>query len=435
MEEDRPEKTHTGPESGLDMLTAGLNARLADADARLARDYPGSSGGRQPVHTVYVPADRIRTGLAQEWGGAALACLDEHAPDAATLADVTGMEEDAVAGVLPRLRDKLGREPVEDLRVDLEDGYGDRGDEQEDHDVVAAAKALCADLGAGQAPPVFGIRMKGMEAAGRERGTRSLALFLRTLLEERGALPDGLALTLPKITSVEHVEAMAWLADELEQLLGLPAGRLRFELQIETPQSILLPDGTVAVARMIRAGQGRVSALHYGTYDYSAACGITAAYQSMAHPVADHAKAVMQVAAAGTGVWLSDGSTNVLPVGGAEEVHRAWLLHASLVRRSLERGFYQGWDLHPHQLPTRYLATYVFYREAFAPAAERLRSYLGAVSGGVLDEPATAQALASALVSGIRCGALDEAEVAEAAGADTGTLAALASRRVGQEDR
>ncbi len=434
MEEDRTLRPGAGRDLGLDVLTAGLNARLADADARLALDYPGSSGDRQPVHTVYVPADRVRAGLAAEWGRAALSCLDEHAPDAAALAAATGVAEDAVAEVLPRLRDKLRREPVEDLRVDLEDGYGDRGDEQEDRDTVAAARALCADLAAGQAPPGFGVRTKGMEAAGRARGTRSLTLFLHTLMEEHGSLPEGLALTLPKITSVEQVEAMAWLTEELEQRLDLPEGRLRFELQIETPQSVLLPDGTVAVARMIRAGRGRVSALHYGTYDYSAACGITAAYQSMAHPVADHAKAVMQVAAAGTGVWLSDGSTNVLPVGGAEEVASAWRLHASLVRRSLERGFYQGWDLHPHQLPTRYLATYVFYREAFAPAADRLRSYLGAVAGGVLDEPATAQALAAALVSGVRCGALDEAEVAKAAGTDTGTLAALASRRVGQEN-
>ncbi|WDZ92411.1 aldolase [Nocardiopsis sp. HUAS JQ3] len=433
MQQDRSENRRREPDLGLDVLTAGLNARLADADARLVRDYPGSSGARQPVHTVYVPADRVRAGLVREWGEAALSSLDEYAPDAAALAAATGVDGDAVAGVLPRLRDKLVREPVEDLRVDLEDGYGDRGDAQEDGDTVAAARALCSDIEAGQAPPVLGVRMKGMEAAGRARGARSLALFLHTLLEELGGLPDGLALTLPKITSVEQVEAMVWLTEELERRLELPEGRLRFELQIETPQSVLLPDGTVAVARMIGAGQGRVSALHYGTYDYSAACGITAAYQSMAHPVADHAKAVMQVAAAGTGVWLSDGSTNVLPVGSAEEVHAAWRLHASLVRRSLERGFYQGWDLHPHQLPTRYLATYVFYREAFAPAAARLRAYLGAVSGGVLDEPATAQALAAALVSGVRCGALDEAEVADAAGTDTRTLVDLASRRVGQE--
>lgn len=418
---------------GLDVLTAGLNARLADADARLARDYPGAVCERQPVHIVYVPADRVRSGLAQEWGRLAAASLTEYAPTATDLASATGMDESVVAEVLPRLLGKLGREPVEDLRIDLEDGYGDRGDETEDTDVIAAARALSEDLAAGQAPPSLGIRVKGMEATRRARGARSLTLFLHTVLEEFGALPDQFALTLPKITCLEQVEAMVWLTEELERGLDLAEGRLRFELQIETPQSILLPDGTVAVARMIRAGQGRVSALHYGTYDYSAACGITAAYQSMAHPVADHAKAVMQVAASGTGVWLSDGSTNVLPVGSPGEVYTAWRLHASLVRRSLERGFYQGWDLHPHQLPTRYLATYAFYREAFAPAAARLRSYLSTVAGGVLDEPATAWALAAALVGGVRCGALDGAEVAEAAGADTETLVALAGRRVGQE--
>ena len=69
---------------------------------------------------------------------------------------------------------------------------------------------------------------------------------------------------------------------------------------------------------------GRVSGLHYGTYDYSAACGVSAAYQSMEHPAADHAKAVMQVAAAGTGVRVADGSTNVLPVGDGPAVRAAW---------------------------------------------------------------------------------------------------------------
>ena len=109
-------------------------------------------------------------------------------------------------------------------------------------------------------------------------------------------------------------------------------------------------DGTALVARMVHASGGRCTGLHYGTYDYSAACGIAAGYQCMEHPAADHAKAVMQVAAAGTGVRRRDGSTNILPVGDGESVHSAWRLHARLVRRSLERGFYQGWDLHPAQL-------------------------------------------------------------------------------------
>jgi len=177
---------------------------------------------------------------------------------------------------------------------------------------------------------------------------------------------------------------------------------------------------------MIHAAQGRCSGLHYGTYDYSAACGIAAEYQAMDHPVADHAKATMQVAAAGTGVHLSDGSTNRLPVGTADEVRAAWALHARLVDRSLRRGFYQGWDLHPAQLPTRYAATFAFYRRSFPSAAERIAAYSARTDSGFLDEPATARALASFLHRGLGCGALTDAEVHEHAGITPDRLRALA---------
>jgi hypothetical protein len=182
---------------------------------------------------------------------------------------------------------------------------------------------------------------------------------------------------------------------------------------------------------MIQAGAGRVSGLHYGTYDYSAACGVSAANQSLAHPVADHAKAVMQLAAAGTGVQLSDGSTNVLPVGDRDAIHAAWRRHARLVRRSLERAYYQGWDLHPGHLVTRYAATYAFYREGMPEGARRLRAYLEHAGGVVLDEPATAQAMASLLVRGLHSGALTAAEVTERAGVGRDVLDGLYRRRVG----
>jgi hypothetical protein len=194
---------------------------------------------------------------------------------------------------------------------------------------------------------------------------------------------------------------------------------------------VLAGDGTVAVTRLIRAGAERVSGLHYGTYDYSAACGIAAPYQSLKHPVADFAKAVMQVAAAGTGVRLSDGSTNVLPAGSPEEIATAWRLHARLVRRSLERGYYQGWDLHPLQLLTRYGATYAFYREGWPSAADRLRSYLSRTASATLDEPATAQAMAGLLVRGLHCGALDPDEVQDRSGASADELERLYRRRLG----
>ena len=148
-------------------------------------------------------------------------------------------------------------------------------------------------------------------------------------------------------------------------------------------------------------GAGRLTGLVFGTYDYSAALGIAAQYQSMEHPAADFAKAVMQVAAAGTDVRLSDGSTNVLPVGTRDEVIAAWRLHSRLVRRSLERGFYQGWDLHPAQLVTRYAATYAFYREGLPAAADRLRSAAERSAAGQ-EEPATIRALADFLSQGPR---------------------------------
>jgi hypothetical protein len=162
---------------------------------------------------------------------------------------------------------------------------------------------------------------------------------------------------------------------------------------------------------MIHAAAGRCAGLHYGTYDYSAALGIAAAMQSMEHPAADFAKSVMQVAAAATGVPVSDGSTNILPVGDLAAVQAGWDLHARLVRRSLERGFYQGWDLHPAQLPTRYAATFAFYRFGLPAAVTRLNNYLSRASSGIMDEPATAAALSGYLTRGLDCGAFDDAAI------------------------
>ncbi|SDZ19150.1 HpcH/HpaI aldolase/citrate lyase family protein [Amycolatopsis xylanica] len=371
---------------------AAADARLAEADARVAARYPGEPSGRQPVHTVYVPASQYRTRLVADWGKQAMRVFMEQG-------EALGLDE----AVFERVRTKLLMEPIEDLRIDFEDGYGKPGDDAEDKDAVAAGRTLAVTGGT----PFVGIRFKSFEQATRRRGIRTLDLFLSGLLES-GPLPQGFVVTLPKVTAVEQVAACAEVLGRLESAYGLPEGELRFEVQIETSQSILGTDGTVSVARVIQAAGGRCSGLHYGTYDYSAGLGISAEYQSMEHPAADFAKQFMQVAAAGTGVRLSDGSTNKLPIG--DQVLPAWQEHLRLVRRSLERGFYQGWDLHPHQLPTRFAATYAFFREGSPVASERLTAYADRASSGILDEPATAQALATYLLRGLDCGALDESE-------------------------
>jgi citrate lyase beta subunit len=358
---------------------ADFDVRLAAHDAFLRARYPGERGGRQPIHTVYVPADRL-DGF-REWGALALKAMDEH--------------EFRWPGA--DVREKLQREPIEDLRVDFEDGYGVRDDAQED----AAVRKAASTLAAGPRPPFVGVRIKSLEAATRRRALRTLDLFL-------SSYQDTFLVTLPKVSGTDQVSAMVALLERLESAYGLAAGSLRFEIQVELPAAILSADGTATVARLIGAAGGRCVGLHYGTYDYSAAAGVAAAYQAMDHPVADHAKAVMQVAAAQTGVRLSDGSTNVLPVGSRDDVRAAWELHYRLVRRSLERGFYQGWDLHPAQLPTRYAATYAFFRDGRDAAVTRLRRYLARQDSGIADEPATAKALAGYLLRGLDCGALTD---------------------------
>jgi HpcH/HpaI aldolase/citrate lyase family len=426
--------------------TAGaeLDALLAAADRDLAAGYPGERPSRQPVHTVYVPADTYQPGLPARWGRQALDALAEWAPEPADFAVAMGLSPGLAADVLPRVRAKLAAEPVEDLRLDFEDGYGDRGDQAEDADAASAAAALATAVAAGSAPPFTGLRCKSLEPGTRRRAIRTLDIFLAELL--RGGLPDGglphggamrgdavrgrqlpsgFAVTLPKVTSAAQVSAMARLCDRLEEAHGLAPGQLVFEIQVETPQVILGADGTAVIARCVHAAGGRLIGLHYGTYDYSAALGIAAAYQSMEHPAADYARAVMQVAVAGTGVRLSDGSANVLPGGGRDEAAAAWRLHSRLVRRSLERGFYQGWDLHPGHLASRYAATYGFFREGLPLACARLGGYIGRTAGGLLEEPATARALAGYLARGLDCGAVSAAEVAALAGLDRAGLDAL----------
>lgn len=330
-------------------MIARLDASvLDDVDGLLGEDESPAPGGgltdrRQPVHTVYVPADRFTADLPRTWGTEAAALLAEHAPshapdpgpghagghvpDVVALARIVGLDPGVVAEVLPLVHRKLADEPIEDLRVDFEDGLAPRSGTDEDTLAERAGREVGRAVRAGWCAPFVGIRFASLEPSTRRRGIRTLDLFVGALADT-GTPPPGLIATLPKVTSVAHVAAMERLCDRLETAHGLPGGWLRYDVQIELPRAILDTDGTATVARLVHAASDRLVGLHYGTYDYSAACGIAAAYQSLDHPVADHAKAVMQLAAAGSAVHVSDGSTNVLPVGDTDAVHKAWAVHA-----------------------------------------------------------------------------------------------------------
>ena len=332
--------------------------------------------------------------------------------------------------------DKLEREPVEDYRIDFEDGFGSRSDADEDAAARTAASHTVAGLKAGTLPPGIGIRIKNAGREPKRRGLRTFELFLATILDGTGGvLPPDFVVTLPKITAPEQVSTLAAACDEFESRWRLAAGRAAVRADGRDAGVDFQPGRPVALPELVARGNGRVTGAHFGTYDYTASLGITAAHQHMCHPVCDFAKHVMQLALAGTGVWLSDGATNVMPVaphraagrqadsGGARRQHvgdpRAWRQHAAHVRHSLVGGFFQGWDLHPAQLPTRFAAVFAFFIDGLEAASERLKQLVQAAApatlvGNVFDDAATGQGLLNYFLRAMNCGAITEREAVDA---------------------
>jgi len=443
-----------------------IEERLTIAHATFQNRYPGASGKRQPVHSVYGGAHLFRANTAQRFGELALRALDEYAqdfvafakamslPGAERLPDspemaaslVKSVEADPVRAhkenrpawlahtVYRRVREKLENEPVEDYHIDFEDGYGNRPDEEEDGHAVAAANEVASALAAGQLPPFFGIRIKPLTEELRERSIRTLDIFATELATKtNGKLPANFCISLPKVTLPEEVAALADLCSRLEFALQLDPGTFHIELMIETPQAIFNQRGEVNLLPLVAAAEGRCTAAHFGPYDYTAARGITAAHQRPDHFACDFAREAIQVALAGTGIRLSDGPTVILPTplhragkDGApltaaqqEEnrraVHFGWKLHFQNIRRALVNGFYQGWDLHPAQLPARYAAVFSFFLEGLDATAERLRNFIekaaqATLVGGVFDDAATGQGLLNYFVRAINCGAVTSEE-------------------------
>ena len=444
-----------------------ISLRLEQAHKALLRRYPGPPSGRQPIHVVYGGAHLFRSGTAKRLGELALKSLDEHGADFAAFARAVGLaganslpeSPDAAASIAKsieadpeaarrenpaawfahtvyrRIREKLRREPVEDLRIDFEDGYGNRPDDEEDGHAAAVAGEVSAGLNAGELPPFFGIRIKPLNEELRERSIRTLDIFLTTLAEKsRGELPKRFYITLPKVALPDEVAVLADICSRIEPLLEFEPGALRIELMVETPHAIFNERGEANLLALVGAARGRCTAVHFGPYDYTASLQIAATYQPIAHFASDFARGVMQVALAGTAIRIADGPTNIMPIpthraakDGAtlsarqvEEnrsaVHRGWKIHFENVRRSLGNGYYQGWDLHPAQLPARYAAVYSFFLENLDSSAERLRNFIEKAAqatrvGQVFDDAAMAQGLLNYFAQAINCGALTPEEV------------------------
>jgi citrate lyase beta subunit len=467
----------------LDEASAQLEA-LRRANLASARLYPGDSASRQPLHTVYEGAHLFHAERTQLLGALARRTMDECGRDPVEFAKAIGFvspaelcgkdgrelraafERDEASlrhtdpagwlaiAVHDRVRAKLEREPVEDLRIDFEDGFGARPDAEEDDVARGAARELARAMALRAMPPFVGIRVKSLGEEWTRRAARTLELFVETLLAESGGrLPDNFVVTLPKVTVAEQPRTLASLLEILERRHGLSPSALRVEIMIEATQALVGADGRCPLRDFLDACQGRCVGAHLGTYDFTASCNITAAYQTMDHPMCDLARGLMVLAFAGTGIFLSDGATNVMPVGphhgdslrpsqveqNRAAVHRAWQIAHRHIRHSLRSGLYQGWDLHAAQLPVRYASCFSFFLEGFAQAAERLKNFMdrveqGTMLGDVFDDAATGQGLVNYFLRALNCGAIGLDEI-EATGLTSDDIALRTFPRILQARR
>lgn len=441
-------------------------ASLSTANQAMMKQYPGESPERQPVHTLYGGAQLFKSDSTQKIGSLAVKNFQDYAPNFVVFAkalQLPGHEslpdtDDAAQTLIEEIRvnpdkfknenesvwlahtvynkigNKIEREAVEDFRIDFEDGFGNRPDAEEDATAEFTAQQLAKGMEEKTIPPFIGIRIKPFTEELKNRSIRTLDIFLTTLLKSsNGKLPENFVVTLPKVTIPEQVSALVVLLEMIETKMSLPLGTLKLEIMIETTQSILNMKGESNLLALVKAANGRCKGAHFGTYDYTASCDITARYQTMAHPVCDFAKHMMKVALASTGVWLSDGATNVMPVGphrakdgesltdeqiseNNKVVHAAWKLAYDHVEHSLKNGFYQGWDLHPAQLPIRYAACYTFFLQGLSQASIRLKNFIekaaqATLVGDVFDDAATGQGLLNYFLRALNCGAITEDEV------------------------
>lgn len=434
---------------------------LQTANLKFQQTYPGDKPDRQAVHTVYGGANLFKSDTCIKMGEIALRSLQTYAPDFITLAHVLKLEgcedlptdEKKAAKLVKKLDNmkeedrkqhpawlsytvynkiiqKLQTEAVEDFRIDFEDGFGNRPDEEEDATAINAANELAMGMNEKTISPFIGIRIKPFTEDLKNRGVRTMDIFLTTLLEKtNGKLPDNFVVMLPKVTIPEQVTTMIRLLEIIEKKNNLLPGTLKMETMVEATQIIMDEEGRNPLLKIIRASEGRLIAAHFGTYDYTASCGITAKYQTMAHPVCDFAHHMTKVALGGTGIFLSDGATNVMPVAphrgdkltakqlkeNRQSVHNAWRTGYNHSMHSLINGFYQGWDLNPAQLPMRYAATYNFFLSSITDATHRLKTFvdraaISTLTGDIFDDAATGQGLLNFFLKAMNCGAITEEE-------------------------
>ena len=405
----------------------GLAALAPEPDA--ARDATTT----QPSGTLYGGAQRFKEGTFAKLGEQVHTFFGRYVDSDDAFVACFGVPTSAsVASLRDRLRGSLQRAPLEDVRVDFEDGYGPHDDQEEDAHAVLVGEAFAERRGSVW-PTRVGIRVRSLESATAKRALRTLALVVDTMVA-RGWRPgrEPFRVTIPKVTHLQEIAMAARALERLEADHGLPDKSFVLEAMVETPDAFLDREGRVPIVVWPSMARGRMSALHFGAFDYLSSIGVPAGSQSLDHPACLHARALLALVATRAHVEVSDGTFLEIPVGphreatngsleegeNQEVVARALRHHAGRVRRQLAEGFAQGWDLHPGQVVSRRAAVLMAYVEGRDEVLRRMNAFLvagarAARSGTSFDDAASARSLLATLRSGIKLG-LDDADLVAA---------------------
>lgn len=418
---------------------------------------------RAPVHVVYGGADRYSANTPKKLGEIALATLQTFAPNFVEFAKscclpgsetlpelpeaVAKLEKHIVRNhskakaenhpawfawlVHHKMLAKLEREPVEDFRIDFEDGYGFRTDDEEDRDALRSATELASAFQNGTITLSCGVRIKSLNKETAARGQRTLDLFLKTLTEKTGGtMPDNFVITLPKITDKKQVRELCDRLKRFEKRNGLKNGSIGVELMIESPLALFDNKGKVVLKKLVQKAGGRCSSAHFGAFDLTSVLGIVSTHQGLHHPACNLARQLMLANLAPLGIRLSDSVTTRLPVAihkkgrlnkiqreeNRRSIHEAWREHFANVTTSMRNGFYQSWDLHPNQLPARYAAAYAFFLAESDSMAGRFKDFAAkatqaTLTGNTFDDAASVEGILNFFRRGVDCGAFDSREI------------------------
>lgn len=407
---------------------------------------------RVPIHVVYGGANLFNFDTPSKLGKIALSALKAYAPDADELAAALGIDADKklVQAIYEKTIEKLSSEPVEDLRIDFEDGYGFRPDDEEDADAVRSATELAKAFSKQTVTPFTGFRIKGLSDETRGRAVRTLNLFFETFLSKtKHKIPANFVVTLPKVSTKDEVRELGRRLARIERDAGLKDGVIGIEIMIETPRSVIDDHGRVAVADLVLAAEGRCRSAHFGAYDYTSALGISGAHQHLRHDACNFARQLMLVSLAPIGVRVVDSVTTRMPVAlhrdarptpqqkadNRQSVHAGWREHFDNVTASMKNGFYQSWDLHPNQLVARYAAVYTFFLNSRDFDGARLQRFVekstqASMTGSTFDDAASANGLLNFFRLGLDCGAFTTAEIKKATGISVAELRSMSFLRL-----